>query len=47
MKKSIRHHIGTVVLLLWVLGVLNVIDLRLCAGPLGSCNPPRAVARTA
>lgn len=47
MKQSIRHYIGTIVLILWVLGVLDVIDFRLCVGPVGSCNQPRAVARTA
>ncbi len=43
---TIRHHIGTVVLILWVLALLDSIDLRLCVGPVGACNPPRAAART-
>ena len=45
--KSIRHHIGTIVLILWILGALDIIDFRLCFGPVGTCNPPRAAARAA
>ena len=44
--KTIRHHIGTIVLILWLLGLLDVIDFRLCVGAVGTCNAPRAVART-
>ncbi len=36
--KSIRHYIGTIVLVLWLLGVLGVIDFRLCVGLAGSCT---------
>ena len=45
--KTIRHHIGTIVLILWVLGMLDIIDFRLCIGAVGTCNAPRAAARTA
>lgn len=45
--KTIRHHIGTIVLILWVLGMLDIIDFRLCIGAVGTCNAPRATARTA
>ena len=44
--KTIRHHIGTIVLILWLLGLLDVIDFRLCVGAVGTCNAPRAVTRT-
>ncbi|HRL97861.1 MAG TPA: hypothetical protein PLE22_00265 [Acidovorax sp.] len=40
--KTIRHHIGTIVLILWVLGMLDIIDFRLCVGAVGTCNAPRA-----
>ncbi|MBX9831963.1 MAG: hypothetical protein K2X78_02840 [Burkholderiaceae bacterium] len=40
--KSIRHLIGTIVLILWLLGVLDIIDFRLCIGPMGACNAPPA-----
>lgn len=43
--KSIRHHIGTIVLILWLLGLLDVIDFRLCVGAVGTCDVPRAAAR--
>lgn len=44
--KTIRHHVGTIVLVLWVLGLLGVIDFRLCVGLVGSCTAPAAGART-
>lgn len=40
--KSIRHYVGTIVLILWVLGVMGFIDFRLCVGPAGSCAAPAA-----
>jgi len=43
---TIRHHIGTIVLILWLLGVLDVIDVRLCVGVIGTCNAQRTVAGT-
>lgn len=44
---TIRHSIGTAVLILWGLGLLGLIDFRLCIGPVGACNAPRATARVA
>ena len=45
--KTIRHHVGTIVLILWVLGLLGFIDFHLCVGPSGSCKAPAASAKTA
>ena len=36
--KTIRHHVGTIVLVLWLLGVLGIIDFRLCVGLAGTCS---------
>ena len=40
--KTIRHHVGTIVLVLWLLGVLGIIDFRLCVGLAGTCSAPTA-----
>lgn len=40
--KSIRHYIGTTVLILWVLSLLGFIDFHLCVGPTGSCKASAA-----
>ena len=40
--KTVRHHVGTIVLILWLLGLLDIIDFRLCVGPVGSCSAPAA-----
>lgn len=32
--------IGAVVFWLTVFGLFDVIDFRLCVGPVGKCNPP-------
>ena len=38
--KTIRHHVGTIVLILWVLGLIGIIDFRLCVGLAGTCSAP-------
>ena len=38
--KTIFQYIGAVVLVLWLLGVINVLDFYLCVGPLDTCTPP-------
>jgi hypothetical protein len=43
--KTIRHYVGTIVLILWLLGQLDIIDFRLCVGPAGSCSTPTTSAR--
>lgn len=40
--KTIRHHVGTIVLVLWLLGVLGIIDFRLCVGLAGTCSASAA-----
>ena len=45
--RTICKYIGSIVLALWLLGVLNIIDFRLCIGPVGSCGAPRAAGMVA
>lgn len=40
--KVITHTIGTIVLALLALSMLDVIDVRLCIGAPGACPAPRA-----
>jgi hypothetical protein len=44
--KTIRHYVGTAVLVLWVLSLLGFIDFHLCVGRAGSCSAPTASVRT-
>ncbi len=37
MLKAIYRWIGMLVFWLWLLGVMDLIDFRLCVGPSGSC----------
>lgn len=30
--------VGTVVIVMWILGSIGVIDFKLCAKPVGQCN---------
>lgn len=38
--------VGTAVLVLWVLGLLDFIDFRVCVGPVGTCCARSAGPRT-
>ena len=44
--RTVCRYVGTAVIVLWALGLLGFIDFRLCVGAVGTCNAPRAVART-
>ncbi len=45
--KTLYRWVGAVVFWLWLLGVLDFIDFRLCVGPSGSCYAqPTKTART-
>lgn len=36
--KTIRHHVGTIVIVLGLLGLVGIIDFRLCVGLAGTCS---------
>lgn len=46
--KSIRHYIGTIVLVLLLLSQLGLIDFHFCIGRAGACSAstPSKAART-
>lgn len=39
--KTFYTVIGAVLFWMWVLGLLNLIDFRLCVAPAGACNPSK------
>lgn len=36
--KSIVQAVGSIALILWLLGAANLIDVHVCIGPVGSCK---------
>lgn len=45
--KKLYTVIGAIMFWLWIAGVFDLIDFRLCIGPTLSCNPPVAARWTA